>query len=155
MNQIIFSSWGGEVVDNREKDIQSFSPVSIIELPENFKQDTKIKALIGWYGIVIRSEGVDILDLCRAYMAAVHKHSCGRCIPCPTGTGIMVDMLEKLCRGQGSPEDIDTLKGLAEMVSSTSKCSIGQSGPLPILDALKYFPDRFDSAVSNQDTCQP
>jgi formate dehydrogenase beta subunit len=155
MDQIIFSSWGGEVVDNREKDIQSFSPVSHVELPENFKQDAKIKALIGWYGIVLRSEDVDILDLCREYMIAVNKYSCGRCIPCPSGTGIMADILEKLCKGQGNLQDINMLKGLAEMVSSTSKCSIGQTGPLPILDALKYFAGTFDSAARSKGTCQP
>lgn len=155
MNQIIFSSWGGEVIDNREKDFQAFLPVSHIELPEDFKKDTKIKALIGWYGIVLRSVDVDILDLCRAYMMAVHEHSCGKCIPCPTGTGLMADILEKMCKGQGRPGDTDTLKGLAEMVSSTSKCSIGQSGPLPILDALKYFTNRFNSAATSKDTCQP
>jgi len=154
MSQIIFSSWGSEIVDNREKDAQAFLPVSHIELPEDFKQDIKIKALIGWYGIVLRSADVDILDLCRAYMMAVHEHSCGKCVPCRTGTGIMSDILERLCKGQGCPEDIDTLKGLAEIVSSTSKCSIGQSGPVPILDALKYFADEFDSAATNKDTRQ-
>ncbi|MBW2564757.1 MAG: dihydropyrimidine dehydrogenase subunit A, partial [Deltaproteobacteria bacterium] len=69
---------------------------------------------------------------------------------CRTGTGIMADILERLCNGRGRPEDTDTLKGLAEIVSSTSKCSIGQSGPLPILDALKYFADDFDSASTNK-----
>jgi len=155
MSQILFSSWGGEVVDNRAKDAQPFLPVSHIELPEDFKQDTKIKALIGWYGIVLRSADVDILDLCRAYMMAVHGHSCGKCVPCRTGTGIMADILERLCKGRGRTEDTNILKGLAEIVSSTSKCSIGQSGPLPILDALKYFADDFDSASTNKNTRRP
>ena len=155
MNEILFSSWGDEVLDNREKDAQAFLPASNIELPEYFKQDTRIKALIGWYGIVLRSADIDIIDLCRAYMIAVHEHSCGKCIPCRTGTGIMADILERLCKGRGRPEDTDILKGLAEIVSGTSKCSIGQSGPLPILDALKYFADEFDSAATSKDTRQP
>lgn len=155
MSQILFSSWGGEVVDNRAKDTQPFLPVSHIELPEDFKQDTKIKALIGWYGIVLRSADVDILDLCRAYMMAVHEHSCGKCVPCRTGTGIMADILDRLCKGRGRTEDTDILKGLAEIVSGTSKCSIGQSGPLPILDALKYFADDFGSASTNKNKRRP
>jgi len=150
MSQILFSSWGGEVVDNRGKESQAFLPASHIELPEYFKQDVKIKALIGWYGIVLRSSDVDILDLCRAYMAAIHENSCGKCVPCRTGTGIMADILKRLCDGQGNQEDTDILKGLAEIVSSTSKCSIGQSGPIPILHALEYFPDEFERAVKDK-----
>jgi len=150
MNQILFSSWGGEIVDNRGKESRDFLPASHIELPEDFKQDVKIKALIGWYGIVLRSSDVDILDLCRAYMAAIHENSCGKCVPCRTGTGIMADILKRLCDGQGNQEDTDILKGLAEIVSSTSKCSIGQSGPIPILHALEYFPDEFKRAAKDK-----
>lgn len=155
MKEILFSSWGNEVVDNRGKKTHAFKSIKKMELPEYFKQDTRIKALIGWYGIVLRSADVDILDLCRAYMISVHEHSCGKCIPCRTGTGIMADLLNKLCEGRGGPEDIDILKGLAEMVSSTAKCSIGQSGPMPILDALKYFSDEFDKSTSSRGTRQP
>jgi formate dehydrogenase (NADP+) beta subunit len=155
MNEILFSSWGNEVVDNRGNKSHGFKPIKNVELPEYFKQDTRIKALIGWYGIVLRSAAVDILDLCRAYMIAVHEHSCGKCIPCRTGTGIMADILKRLCEGRGRLEDTDILKGLAEIVSSTAKCSIGHSGPLPILDALKYFADEFDSAATSKDTHQP
>jgi formate dehydrogenase (NADP+) beta subunit len=155
MNEILFSSWGNEVVDNRGNKSHGFKPIKNVELPEYFKQDTRIKALIGWYGIVLRSAAVDILDLCRAYMIAVHEHSCGKCIPCRTGTDIMADILKRLCEGRGRPEDTDILKGLCEIVSSTAKCSIGQSGPLPILDALKYFADEFDSAATSKDTHQP
>ena len=52
MAEILFSSWGGEVVDNRNKDIQDFETVNNLELPEYFRQDESIKALIGWYGPV-------------------------------------------------------------------------------------------------------
>lgn len=152
MSQILFSSWGGEILDNRGKESRAFLSASNIELPEYFKQDVKIKALIGWYGIVLRSSDVDILDLCRSYMAAIHENSCGKCVPCRTGTGIMADILKRLCDGQGSLEDTNVLKGLAEIVSSTSKCSIGQSGPIPVLHALEYFPDEFEQAAKDKNT---
>ena len=87
MNDILFSSWGGEVVDNRGRAADAFEPVSAVELPEYFKQDEKLKALIGWEGIVLRSDAVNIVDLCRSYMESVHNNSCGKCIPCRTGTG--------------------------------------------------------------------
>ena len=75
MNEIVFSSWGNEIIDKRKQ--ASGEAALSIELPEYFKKDEKIRALIGWYGIVLRSDDVDIIDLCRSYMAAVYRESCG------------------------------------------------------------------------------
>ena len=132
MNDLIFSSWGGQVVDNRGKDLNVFAPVERVQLPEYFRQDEKIKALIGWYGIALRSADVNVVDLCREYMANIHKTSCGKCIPCRTGTGMMSDILNRMCTGAGRPGDLDLLRSLAETVSTSAKCSIGQTGPVAI-----------------------
>ena len=149
MNDILFSSWGGEVVDNRGADAEAFAEVNAVELPQYFKQDETIKALMGWDGIVLRSDTVNIVDLCRSYMESVHSNSCGKCIPCRTGTGVMAGILDRICKGNGRTEDIDTLKSLADTVSTASKCSIGQSGPVALRHALDHFSDAFDRAVNN------
>jgi hypothetical protein len=73
MTEICFSSWGGKFVDNRGKALQNYAPLKNVSLPEHFKQDEQIKALMGWYGIVLRSETVDVVDLSRSYMDAVRK----------------------------------------------------------------------------------
>ena len=75
MQDILFSSWGGVILDNRGRDPQDFEPVDQIELPEYFKQDEKIKALMGWNGFILRSTDVDIIDLCRNYFEAVLENS--------------------------------------------------------------------------------
>ena len=103
MSGILFSSWGGVTVDNRGKEINAYEPPKAVNLPEYFKQDEEIKALIGWYGLVLRSPDVNVVDLCRAYMEAVHAESCGKCIPCRTGTGIMAETLKRICAGNGIP----------------------------------------------------
>lgn len=150
MIDIIFSSWGERVVDNRGKDPQSYVQVNTLALPEYFRQDEKIKALIGWYGIVLRSDEVNIVDLCRSYMEAICGNSCGKCIPCRTGTGIMAETLKRICTGNGQEADLAFLQSMAEIVSETSKCSIGQTGPLPLLHALKYFYNQFIAAVGSK-----
>ena len=127
MKEIVFSSWEGKVIDNRGKDPDFFDTVNQIEFPEYFKADEKIRALIGWYGIVLRDDTVNVVDLCRSYMEAVHRHSCGKCTPCRRGTGIMSELLTQICNGRGKFGDIEKLKTLAEMVSVSSKCDIGQS----------------------------
>ncbi len=149
MNDILFSSWAGEIVDNRNKQLEAFEPVENIALPEFFKQDQKIMALIGWDGIILRSGDINIVDLSRAYLESVHSNSCGKCIPCRTGTGVMADILKRICSGQGHADDLPTLQSLSAVVSASSKCSIGQSGPLALTHAIKHFKEDFDHAVNN------
>ena len=151
MTDIQFSSWGEQIVDNRGKKAKDFKPIENVSLPEEFKQNETIKALIGWYGIITRSDEVNMVDLCRSYMTAVHNHSCGRCMPCRMGPGIMAQILERLCEGQGQPGDLDQLEQLAGFIRESSKCNIGQSGPYPILHALKHFAEDFQKAVASKE----
>ncbi|HDS15434.1 MAG TPA: FAD-dependent oxidoreductase [Proteobacteria bacterium] len=148
MAEILFSSWGGEVVDNRGKESQDFEPVNSLELPEYFRQDEAIKALMGWYGLVVRDPETDIIDLCRVYMQEIQAKSCGKCFLCRIGTRVMAEILERICAGQGREADLGMLGRLADSIRESSKCNIGQSGPLPVLHALEYFADDFSAAIS-------
>ena len=150
MSEIYFSSWGNEVIDNRGKSPQDYAPTKNIALPEQFKQDENIKALIGWYGLVLRSEDVDIIDLCREHMEAIQKESCGKCFLCRIGTRVISQLLNKICNGEGSEEDLKNIESLATSITESSKCGIGQSGPLPVLHAIKYFKDVFVSRIKDK-----
>ncbi len=155
MEDLLFSSWRNQVVDNRGKEPDAYDPVENVALPEYFKQDQKIKALIGWYGIILRSADVNVVDMCRSYMLAVHQQSCGKCIPCRTGTGVMYRILADICQGRGQENDLVLLRTLANNVADTAKCSIGQFGPLPILHALDHFADAFGEAVRSRQPIAP
>ena len=150
MAEILFSSWGGEVVDNRGKEGQDLEPVNTVELPEYFRQDEAVKALMGWYGLVIRDPETDIVDLSRVYMQEVQEKSCGKCFLCRIGTRVMAETLEKICAGQGKPQDLGILARLAESIQESSKCNIGQSGPLPILHALEHFAADFEAVIKEK-----
>ncbi len=150
MSDILFSSWGGEIIDNRGKDPRDFESVSNVTLPGHFKQDQKIKALFGWYGIVLRSADVNIVDLCREYITEVQAKSCGKCFLCRVGTKVMADTLTRICEGKGSSADLSILSRLAKSISESSKCNIGQSGPVPVLHAMEYFAEDFAEALSSK-----
>jgi formate dehydrogenase beta subunit len=150
MTDIVFSSWGGEIVDNRGNDPENRAPIKNVDLPEYFKQDEKIKALMGWKGIVLRSPEVDIIDLCREYFEAVLAHSktCDKCNYCKTGWEEMLEVFQDIASGEATDEDLEFMQSAAEAIVSNAKCSIGKSGPAPLFDALKYFADDFARAVS-------
>jgi formate dehydrogenase beta subunit len=148
MNDILFTTWGGQIVDNRGKDPQAYEPVTHVNLPETFGQDEKLKALMGWNGIIIRAADVDIIDLCRAYLEAVREHSktCNKCNYCTTGYNELLDVFQDISKGEARDEDLEFLQSAAEAIREAGKCSIGKSGPLPLLQALKHFADDFSKA---------
>jgi len=150
MTDILFSSWGGVVTDNRGKLESERQPMANLSLPVEFDQDKKIRAFIGWDGIAIRDPEVSIIDLIRAYMEAVQKESCGKCTPCRVGTRIMLTILNRISEGQAEMEDLDKLKYLGEMILRSSKCNLGQTGPRPVLDALEYFKTQFIDAIQSK-----
>ena len=96
MENIIFSSWAGQVIDNRDGSKTDSSASQEIPWPEKLSENESIKAFMGWDGFVIRSEDVHVVDLCRAYMEAVRDQSCGKCIPCQSGTTVMAKTLEAI-----------------------------------------------------------
>jgi formate dehydrogenase beta subunit len=148
MKDILFSSWGDRIVDNRGKDSGNHEGTDYVALPEYFNKDQKIKAMMGWNGFVIRSEEVDIIDLCRAYLTAVLDYSkdCGKCNYCKTGFEEMLEVIQDISNGEATEEDMEFLTSATEAVVDSSKCSIGRIGPLPFLQALKYFADDFARA---------
>src|SRR4030042_3281704 len=123
MTDILFSSWGGTVTDNRGKPETERQPVSALNLPLEFDQERKIKAFIGWDGIVIRDDGVNIVDLIRAYLEAVQNKSCGKCTPCRVGTRLMATIMNRIIDGKGRPEDLGQLRSLGETILKSSKCN--------------------------------
>jgi formate dehydrogenase (NADP+) beta subunit len=148
MEKIIFSSWQEELVDNRMVEEQERRPPGNVKLPAEFRPGERIKAFMGWAGIVLCDEGVDIVDMCARYAEAVQSESCGKCFPCRVGTRLVSDWLKKIASGEGRQEDIARIRDLASRIREGSKCSIGQTGMNPILHALQYFPQAFTDAVA-------
>jgi NADH-quinone oxidoreductase subunit F len=59
----------------------------------------------------------------------------------------MNQILEAICEGRASPEDLDTLEELAEYVKETSLCGLGGTAPNPVLTTLKYFREEYEAHV--------
>ena len=150
MADVLFSSWQGELVDNRGKSKEEFAAPKRLKLPDEFIAGEPIKAFIGWDGIAIYDETVDIVDMCARYVEAVQKESCGRCIPCRIGTKVILDILSSIAAGQGSIDDLDRVTGLAAEIKEGSKCQIGQTGLVPLLHAIEYFRTAFEKCIEGQ-----
>ena len=150
MADIIFSSWQEELVDNRKATEQDRKKPGNVKLPPEFRPGEQIRAFMGWDGIILCDDDVDIVDMCAGYAEAVQKESCGKCFPCRVGTRVVSDWLKKIASGEGWEELLARIGELALQIREGSKCSIGQTGMNPILHALKYFPQAFADAIAQK-----
>lgn len=53
----------------------------------------------------------------------------------------MAQALDSLAKGNGSPQDLEDLHHLAEIVGAASLCGLGQMAGGPINSALHFFGD--------------
>ena len=104
------------------------------------KNSQGLRALMGWGGLVVSDETVDVLDMLRAYYRAAADESCGQCFPCRSGLRRIADRLDALCRSTEQPDDHEYLQELAALVHDSARCDIGQTSPQPLLDVLAHAP---------------
>ena len=148
MANILFSSWQDELVDNRSIGQGNRKVPENVRIPSEFRPGEGIKAFMGWDGIILLDEDVDIVGMCASYVEAVQGESCGKCFPCRIGTRIIGDWLKKIAAGEGKDEYLQKIRDLAINIRDGAKCSIGQTGLRPILHALDYFPQAFAAAIN-------
>lgn len=149
MNQVLFSSWKGEIIDNRGKKPEEYLPLKA-KMPSEFPKGENIKAFFGWDGIVLFDDEVDLLDMLIEYVSSVQKESCGKCLPCSRGTFVVREILKRIYEGKAEKKEISRVKRLAEEITSSSKCSIGQTGLIPLIHIFTYMPEVVDGYLTGQ-----
>ncbi len=149
MGKVVFSSWQRFIKDNRGDSSGKQVEASELNLPDSLGQE-KLKAVIGWDGLVIMDPEVDVVKATKAYFEKVQEESCGRCIPCRVGTGMIARRLERIDRGEGTEDDLEAVKKWGNLVKDTSLCELGQTAPVPLLDALEHYSEEFASKVEGE-----
>ena len=98
---------------------------------------------MGSGGLIILDETACMVDIARYFMDFCARESCGKCAPCRIGTRRMLEILERICAGEGKPEDLDKLETLAVQVKQNSLCGLGQTASNPVLSTLRYFREEY------------
>jgi len=151
MSKVYFSTWNGELINNVGKPEEEWEE-SAYNLPAQYDDHRDSKAFIGWDGVALFSEDVDVIRLAMEYAAQYQEYSeaCGRCAPGRWGGQILYDQLDKIARGEGAVADLNHLKEIGKSMQITSKCEIGKTVPNPILDLMNHFEDEFMDCINNQ-----
>ena len=147
--EMIFCSWGKQVVDNRLLPREKWQKIEHVDMPGSFT-GKNIQAFMGWNGLIIKEKGIDIVDMTREYLEQTQGFSCGRCVPCRVGTRIMANLVKGIIEGQGKEEDLEKLVNLGREIISSAKCEIGKTSPIPVLQALEYFQSDFRDVIAGK-----
>ncbi len=94
---------------------------------------------MGSGGLVVLDEDTCMVDTAEYFLSFTVEESCGKCLPCREGLKQMYDILKRITKGKGNPQDIDTLKELSETIKETALCGLGQTAPNPVITTIHYF----------------
>jgi NADH-quinone oxidoreductase subunit F len=122
-------------------------PESSLDLPIDFDSLQQAGAMMGSGGMVVLDEDDCMVEIARFFLDFTQKESCGKCTFCRLGTKQMLDILERITKGQGREEDIDLLHDLAEDVKLGSLCGLGKTAPNPVLTTIRYFRPEYDAHI--------
>ena len=104
-------------------------------------------AILGSGGIIAADEDTCVVDLTRVLIAFCQYESCGKCFPCRMGMSHMLEVLERICRLEGTSDDLTLMRNIGENMQAGSLCGHGQLGFNPVASALRYFPDQFEAHI--------
>ena len=156
LKEVIYEIGGGIPKGKKFKAVQTGGPSGgcitsdHLDTKIDFQTLTELGSMMGSGGMIVLDEDNCMVDIARFFLDFTVDESCGKCTPCREGTKRMLEILEKITEGKGTPEDLDRLESLAETIKSTSLCGLGQTAPNPVLSTLRYFRHEYEAHVNEK-----
>lgn len=118
-------------------------PAEHFDVPIDFDNLMAIGSMMGSGGLIVMDDSTCMVDIAKFFLEFTVDESCGKCTPCRIGTKRMLEILDKITKGQATMEDLDKLEELCQHVSQNSLCALGQTAANPIISTLRYFRDEY------------
>jgi NADH-quinone oxidoreductase subunit F/NADP-reducing hydrogenase subunit HndC len=153
MRKIIYDIGGGVPNGRNFKAVQiggpsgGCLPEGMLDLSIDYESLTKAGAMMGSGGLVVMDDTTCMVDMARYFLNFTQDESCGKCTPCREGTKRMLEILNRICSGDGKDEDIPLLETLAKSIKAASLCALGQTAPNPVLSTLRFFRDEYEAHI--------
>ncbi|MFO7887753.1 MAG: NADH-quinone oxidoreductase subunit NuoF [Eubacteriales bacterium] len=153
LREVIFDIGGGIKKDKKFKAVQMGGPsggcipAELLDTPVTYENINATGAIMGSGGMVVMDETTCMVDIAKFFLDFTCKESCGKCTYCRVGTKRMLEILERITKGEGKIEDLDELEQLGNSIKDGSLCGLGQTAPNPVLTGLKYFRDEYEAHI--------
>jgi NADH-quinone oxidoreductase subunit F len=125
-------------------------PAALADTPVDYEALREVGAIMGSGGLVVLDDRDCMVDIARYFLEFTQKESCGQCTLCRIGTRRLLDILERICAGQGRAGDLEKLEELAKQVAQGSLCGLGQTAPNPVLTTLRYFREEYEAHLQGR-----
>jgi bidirectional [NiFe] hydrogenase diaphorase subunit len=122
-------------------------PAAALDTPVDYESLAKLGSIMGSGGMIVMDETTKMVDVARFFMEFCMDESCGKCIPCRTGTVQMYHLLNRLLARKATAADLKRLEELCDLVKSTSLCGLGQTAPNPVLSTLRFFREEYQALL--------
>ena len=156
LRELIYDIGGGIPNGRKFKAIQTGGPsggcLTEKDLDTEIDFDTLRErgSMMGSGGAIVMDEDNCMVDVAKFYMEFICDESCGKCSHCRIGTKRMLEILEKICEGKGTIEDIDQLEILASTIHVGALCALGQTAANPVLSTLRSFREEYVEHVRDK-----
>ena len=155
LREIVFDIGGGVPNGKKFKAAQTGGPsggcipASQLDTPIDYESLIALGSMMGSGGLIVMDEDTCMVDLAKFFLEFTVDESCGKCPPCRIGTKRMLEILERITRGEGRDGDIELLEELAGKIKDGSLCGLGQTAPNPVLTTIKYFRNEYEDHIYN------
>ena len=105
------------------------------------------ETVLGSGAVMVFDETREILDFVHRTVTFLAEESCGKCTPCREGTEALLQIVERLARGDGHADDVQALEDLSETMMLSSLCGLGQAAAIPVLDTIRYFRNDYETRI--------
>jgi len=122
-------------------------PVQHLNTPVDYESIMRLGAIVGSGGMIVMDDSKCMVDVARFFMEFCMEESCGKCTPCRVGTQKMLEVLTRICDGEGREDDIETLERWAKIIQNAALCGLGQTAPNPVLSTLRYFRHEYEAHI--------
>ncbi|MDR3239831.1 MAG: NADH-quinone oxidoreductase subunit NuoF [Clostridiales bacterium] len=125
-------------------------PAELLETIIDYQTLAATGAIMGSGGMVVMDSATCMVDMARFFLDFTCKESCGKCVQCRVGTKRMLEILERITKGEGRPGDIERLEVLGQHIKEGSLCGLGQTAPNPVLTTIRYFRHEYEEHIERK-----
>jgi len=149
LREIIYEIGGGVLKKRKFKAVQTGGPSGgcipeeLLDLPIDFDSLTQAGSMMGSGGLIVMDDHTCMVEVARYYVNFLAGESCGKCTPCREGIRALLEILTRICNGQGQLEDVEMLEEISITMQEASLCALGRTAPNPVLSTLRYFRDEY------------
>lgn len=125
-------------------------PASMLDINVDYESLAKVGSIVGSGGMIVLDEDNCMVNMAKYFIHFTQEESCGKCVPCRIGTKRLLEIMERITKGQGKESDLELLEDLSNSIKVTSLCGLGQTAPNPVLSTLKYFREEFEAHIRDK-----